>query len=184
MSRWKELVRGTAAVLAAVALAGMGAAMPVSAKEPEVNTQSTAEVVWKTIDNKVPVFEYQKSNTIRMYIQNNEDSKMTDIVVEPYIADDSIDKWPFRKDNQDDEYKINELDPGKTNDGITFEFTERDDSNTGNHKIYFRCTYKLDGEKQKIDKGFWVKTTAKPEEKKEDKPLQVQITDTTKRKRI
>lgn len=176
MSRWKELIRGAAAVLAAVVIAGAGMGVPAKAAD-----QSTEDIEWKTVDKKVPTFEYQKSNVIKMYIKNNHGSKkIKNIIVEPYIEDEDIGKWPFRKDNQDDEQKIEELEAGKTYDKIAFEFTERDDIETANHKIYFRCSYTYeDGTKDIIDKGFWVKTTAKPEEPKEDKPLEIHITDKT-----
>lgn len=181
MSRWKELMRGTAGVLAAVLIAGAGIGAPVKAEDKkEITEQSKENIEWKTVDNKVPSFEYQKSNVIRMYIKNNDkDKEIKSIVIEPYIDEENLDKWPFRKDNQDDKYEIDKIEAGKTNDKIAFEFTERDDIGSGNHKVYFRCTYKYEGDKENtvVDKGFWVKTTAKPEEAK--KPLEVNITDKT-----
>ena len=57
MRRWKELIRGTAAVLAAAVIAGAGMDMPVRAGDPDVTPQDVSEIEWKTIDNKVPVFE-------------------------------------------------------------------------------------------------------------------------------
>ena len=182
MSRWKELMRGTAGVLAAVVLAGGGLGAPVNAKEPEINTQERAAVEWKAASNTVPVFEYQKANSLDMYLTNTGDQELTNIKVESYIDEEDISKWPFQKDNQDDTVKIDRLAGNTTSQMIRFTFKERDDVATGNHKIYFECSYKVNGEEKSSRKAFWVKTTAKPEEKKEDKPLQVQITDTTKKK--
>lgn len=177
MSRWKELIRGTAAVLAAAVIAGAGMDMPVRAGDPDVTPQDVSEIEWKTIDNKVPVFEYQKSNTIKMYIKNMSDDKIKNIVVEPDIKDEDIDKWPFRKDYQDDEWKIKELGAGDTNKTVAFEFTERDNIGTGNHKINFKCTYELaDDTEKKVYKSFWVETTEKPKERDE---LDVNFTDKT-----
>ena len=178
MRRWKELIRGTAAVLAAVVLAGAGVEVPAKAAE---DAQTKKDIEWKIINNEVPEFKYQTPNTINMYLKNTHKSKkITNIVIEPYIADDDIGKWPFQKDNQDDEQRIEELEAGKKYDEIVFKFTERDNIESGNHKIYFRCSYKYeDGTEDTFDKGFWVKTIAKPEEKKEDKPIEVHITDKT-----
>ena len=67
MSRWKEFMRGTAAVLAAVVLAGTGIGMPVKA------TEVTSDIEWKIVDNEVPEFTYQKSQDIKMFIKNNGD---------------------------------------------------------------------------------------------------------------
>ena len=72
MSRWKEFMRGTAAVLAAVVLAGSGIGMPVKA------TEVTSDIEWKIVDNEVPEFTYQKSQDIKMFIKNNGITRCTD----------------------------------------------------------------------------------------------------------
>lgn len=177
MSRWKELIKRTAAVFVAVVLAGVGTGMPVKAGDPTVTPKDKPDIEWKTVDNKVPVFEYKKSNTIKMYIKNISGKTIEKIVIEPDIKDEDIDKWPFQKDNQDDEWKIDKLENGKTNNTIVFEFTERDNIGTGNHKVSFKCTYELEGAEKDVSKSFWVKTTEKPEEKKE--PLEIHVTDKT-----
>lgn len=181
MSRWKELVRGTAGILAAVVLAAGSYSGPVKAKEPDIESQAKANVEWKAASNSVPVFEYQKENCLEMYLTNREDQEITNIVIEPYIDEEDISKWPFQKDNQDDSVKIDRLAKDTTSQMIRFNFKERDDAATGNHKIYFECSYKVNGDERSSRKAFWVKTTAKPEEKKEDKPLEIHITDKTKK---
>ena len=172
MSRWKEFMRGTAAVLAAVVLAGSGIGMPVKA------TEVTSDIEWKIVDNEVPEFTYQKSQDIKMFIKNNGD-EISNVKIEPEIDDENISKWPFKKDNQDDVYEIERIAKDDKNESIKFSFTERDNIGTDNQKIYFKCSYTINGAKESIVKGFWVKTTAKPDEKKEDKPLEVHITDKT-----
>lgn len=181
MSRWKNLIRGTVALLSAVVIAGTGTGLPVRAQDPV-----EAKIEWKAVDNKVPVFEYQKEKSFELTITNNEGKEITDIKIEPYIDEEDISKWPFQKDYQDDAVKIDKLASGAhTQKGeVTFTFKERDDIATGNQKIWFECTYKMaDDNNENIDmsskKAFWVKTTAKPEEKKEDKPLEIHITDKT-----
>ncbi len=173
MRRWKELIRGTAAVLAAVVLAGAGVEVPARAEGSPIK--------WEVESNVVPTFEYQKSNTVGMFVTNNEDEEITDIKIEPYFKDEeAFDKWPFQKDSQDDSVTIDKLEGKSKSKAIRFTFKEKDNSETKNHKIYFRCTYKLaDGEDKEAFKEFFVKTTAKPEEKKEDKPLEVHVTDKT-----
>lgn len=181
MSRWKELIRGAAAVLAAVVIAGAGMGVPVKAEgdgNKDVTPQVTSNIEWKMVDNQVPEFKYRESQEIKMYIKNNGD-EIKDIKIEPEISDDDISKWPFKKDNQDDIYEIKSITKNNTNNSIKFPFTERDDVETGNHKIYFKCTYTINDNQESIIKGFWVKTTAKPEEPKEDKPLEIHITDKT-----
>lgn len=172
MSRWKEFMRGTAAVLAAVVLAGSGIGMPVKA------TGVTSDIEWKIVNNEVPEFTYQKSQDIKMFIKNNGD-EISNVKIEPEIDDEDISKWPFKKDNQDDVYEIESIAKNDKNESIKFSFTERDNIGTDNQKIYFKCSYTINGAKESIVKGFWVKTTAKPDEKKEDKPLEVHITDKT-----
>lgn len=181
MSRWKELIRGTAGIFAAVVLAVGGFAAPAKVQASDMDAQAKANIEWKAASNAVPVFEYQKENSLEMYIANREDQEITDIVIEPYIDEEDISKWPFQKDNQDDAVKITRLAKDTASEMVRFTFKERDDVATGNHKIYFVCTYKIDGVEKSGRKAFWVKTTAKPEEKKEDKPLQVHLTDTTKK---
>ena len=53
MRRWKELIRGTAAVLAAVVLAGAGVEVPARAEDSE----PAVDLEWKIVDNKVPEFK-------------------------------------------------------------------------------------------------------------------------------
>lgn len=174
MRRWKELIRGTAAVLAAVVLAGAGAEVPARAEEPPIK--------WEVESNVVPTFEYQKSNTVGMFITNTGEEKIDEIKIEPYFKDEeAFDKWPFQKDSQDDSAIIKNLAPGSKSDVIRFSFKEKDNSETKNHKIYFKCTYEIKREEDKDESGtlykeFYVKTT---EEKKEDKPLEVHVTDKT-----
>ncbi|MCI8580249.1 MAG: hypothetical protein HFH04_05825 [Dorea sp.] len=200
MSRWKEFMRGTAAVLAAVVLAGSGIGMPVRAaeppkdeagndkdqnKEPGIVPQNNSNIEWKAANNKVPVFEYNKKNSLEIFIINRENVEIKNIKVDPCIDEEDISKWPFQKDNQDDAKKIDKLAAGATSQALKYTFKERDDIGTGNHKIYFECTYELadgttlaegDDGKRSSKKAFWVKTIAKPEE---DKPLEVNITDKT-----
>ena len=102
MRRWKELIRGTAAVLAAVVLAGAGVEVPARAEGSPIK--------WEVESNVVPTFEYQKSNTVGMFVTNNEDEEITDIKIEPYFKDEeAFDKWPFQKDSQDDSVTIDKL---------------------------------------------------------------------------
>lgn len=183
MRRWKELIRGTAAVLAAVVLAGAGVEVPARAEDSE----PAVDLEWKIVDNKAPEFKYQQSGIIEMEIKNNgpkeEDgpTAIEEVVVEVYIKDDEeMTKWPFKKEYQDDERKLKKIETGKSG-RVSFDFTERDDIGSGNHPVYFKCTYTLGGsdKTESIIKRFWVRTTAKPEEKKEDKPLEVHVTDKT-----
>ncbi len=177
MRRWKELIRGTAAVLAAVVLAGAGVEVPAKAeddKEPPIK--------WEVESNVVPTFEYQKSNTVGMFITNTGKEKIDKIKIEPYFEnEEAFDKWPFQKDSQDDSITIENLAGETKSKAIRFSFKEKDNSETKNHKIYFKCTYEIKdkNESGSLCKDFYVKTTAKPEEKKEDKPIEVHITDKT-----
>ena len=174
MRRWKELIRGTAAVLAAVVLAGAGVEVPARAAEDE----KKPEIKWEGESNVVPTFEYQKSNTVGMFITNTGKDEIKNIKIEPYFEnEEAFDKWPFQKDSQDDSVTIESLAGETKSKVIRFSFKEKDNSETKNHKIYFKCTY--DGYSGAIYKDFYIKTTAKPEEKKEDKPLEVHVTDKT-----
>lgn len=180
MSRWKELIKRTAAVLAAVVLAGAGIGAPAKAAD----AKPKAKIEWTAANETTPVFEYQKTNSIEFFIKNNEDKAIKEIKIEPYIDEEDISKWPFQKEKQDDVVKIDKLAQGAKSSLIKFTFKERDDIATGNQKIYFECTYELDDPSGSDNdrsgkRGFWVRTTAKPEEKKEDKPLEVNITDKT-----
>ncbi len=180
MSRWKELIRGTAAVLAAAVIAGAGMDMPVRAGDPDVTPQASAKIEWKPDKNTeaVPQFKQDENGQIGMTITNKENEKITDIVVEPYI--DDISKWPFQKEKQDDSKKIDELSKGGTSETLVFPFKVREDIEKDcTDKIWFRCTYKLDGDEKTSEYYFYVKLFAKPKVEKEDKPLEIHITDKT-----
>lgn len=180
MKRWKKLIRGTAAVLAAVVIVGTGLpvraeVLPGGPEEEDVEKvpQNNSKIVWKAATNKVPVFEYQKENSLEIFITNKEGGEIKNIKVEPYIDEDDIAGWPFQKDKQNDAQKIDKLASGASNKkALKFTFTELDDIETGNHMIYFVCTYELtdktrleegDDGKRSSKKGFWVKTVAKQE---------------------
>lgn len=181
MRRWSIVSRGVAIALAAVLTAGIGGSLPARAKDATVTPKAVSNIEWKIVDNKVPVFTYQTPNTINMYVVNGEGKKIENIVITPEIKEGESDKWPFQKDDQDDEQKIKELGNGEKG-SVVFKFTEKDNIGSDNHRISFRCTYRIEGDSSDTElvKDFWVRTTAKPEEKKDD-TQKIQIIDDRKK---
>ena len=167
MSKWKKLTKGIVAAVMLVTLvstaaktSGMGT---VHAEEPV--TQPVTQSVEITVpDNKVPTYEYRKAQDFVLNIKNTGEEEIKNFVIEPVLQKDDNQKWPFKTAYQKYSEKIETLAVEKSKQ-VKFNFTERDDISTSRYTIQFEYT---------ADNGisgscsFYVNTTAKPEEKKQE----------------
>lgn len=168
MSKWKGLVRGAAAVFAAVILAGIGGSALVKAADA---LPSQVEIA--VPDNKVPTYQYQKSQDFVLQVTNKGEKAVTNLEIGPDLQGDDNSKWPFKTDYQKYSAKIERLEAGESQQ-VKFSFTERDDVSNARYTIHFTYTYKTEdgsGNESEVSgsNSFYVNTTAKPEEVKQDK---------------
>lgn len=167
MSKWKGFIKGTAALFAAVVLAGTAVSMPVAASDTPT-APKTPQIEVKVPDNKVLTYEYQKAKDFILQVTNNGSASIENLEIGPDLQGDDNSKWPFKTDYQKYSEKIEELKAGESKQ-VKFSFTERDDVPTARYTIHFTYTYKAeDGSEVTGSSSFYVNTTKKPEAVKQD----------------
>lgn len=157
MSRWKKVIKGMTAVLAAMVLTVGGTGVPAKAA-------SVGSVQITVPDNKVYTYTYQKEQDFVLNIKNTGSSKITNLHIGPDLQGDDSSKWPFKTAYQKYTETIPELAGGEEKK-ISFKFTERDDVETARYNLCF--TYESDQESGSYN--FYVNTTQKPESKDDTK---------------
>lgn len=173
MSRRKIFMRGVAVALAAVLTAGIGGSLPVRASNPPENT---IEVLPES--DIPPVYKPGEKQSFNLFINNTATSAIEDFEIKPNLQKDDASKWPFKTESQKYSRKIDKIE-GKTTykDPVVYTFTERDDVPSKRYTIEFEYTYKnASGEKVEGKYDFYVKTTAKTEEPK-DNTQKIEIID-------
>lgn len=175
MSRRRILTKGAAIALAAVLAAGIGGSLPVRADDPAVTPRAVVSDIEVTaVNDDVPVYEYGKEKDFSLNITNKATSEIKNFEIKPDLQKDDSSKWPFKTGKQKYIGKLDTIGAGETKK-VTFKFTERDDSPTARYTIHFTYNYEGSG----ADDGecsFFVRTTAKPEEKK-DNTQKIEIID-------
>ena len=116
-------------------------------------------------DNKVPVYQYGKSQDFILNIENTGDSEITNLVIQPELRGDDSSRWPFKTDYQKYSATVKSL-KKKGEKGnhaqVKFSFTQRDDAGANRYLLSFSYTA------DQIDEGtvsFYVNTSKKPEDK-------------------
>lgn len=167
MSKWKRFIKGTAALFAAVILAGTAVSMPAEASDPSPAPKA-AQIEVKVPDNKVLTYEYQKAKDFILQVTNTGGEAIKNLEIGPDLQGDDNSKWPFKTDYQKYSETIEELKAGESKQ-VKFSFTERDDVPSARYTIHFTYTYKAeDGSEVTGSSSFYVNTTKKPEAVKQD----------------
>ena len=124
----------------------------------------------------VLTYQYQKPQKFVVKVINNTNTEINNIVVSPDMRDD-VSQWPFKTEAQKYTAKIDKLAANAT-ESVEFNFTERDDVPSTRYTLLFK--YTADGDISG-SQSFYVMTTAKPEDKKNNsgqeeqrQPAQVQ----------
>lgn len=177
MSRRRIFSRGAAIVLAAVLTAGIGGSLPVQAKDADVTPQAISDIEVTAVNDDVPEYKPGVEKEFSLNITNTGSSNIKNFEIKPDLQKDDSSKWPFKTGKQKYIEKLDEIKSGETK-RVTFKFTERDDVPTARFTIHF--TYKYDGSGADGECSFFVRTTAKPEDKK-DTTQKIQIIDDRKK---
>lgn len=173
MSRRKIFMRGVAVALAAVLTAGIGGSLPVRADDPKVSPQAAGSIEITAVNDDVPVYEYGKEKEFSLNITNHTGASVAKFKIEPDLQKDDPSKWPFKTGKQKYSQEFDQINDGETKK-VTFKFTERDDVPTARYTIQFDYTYTGLSDAGKC--SFFVRTTAKPEEPK-DNTQKIEIID-------
>lgn len=94
-------------------------------------------------DNKVPVYQYGKSQDFVLNIENTGDSEITNLVIQPELRGDDSSRWPFKTDYQKYSATVESLNKkGEKGDHaqVKFSFTQRDDAGANRYLLSFSYT--------------------------------------------
>ncbi|MDO4313580.1 MAG: hypothetical protein Q4C52_10900 [Eubacteriales bacterium] len=156
----KRMSKWLARVCIAVLLLGTIGAVPARA--------AGASLKLETPDNKVQTYKYQEPQDFVLNITNTGDTELKDIKVSPKLKKQG-DKWPFKTEYQSYEETLPSLSEGDTGN-VKFTFTQRDDAGDGRYQLTFAYTaLSEDNKLVEGEQSFYVNTTAKPQEKQEEK---------------
>ena len=176
MSRRRILARGAAIALAAVLTAGIGGSLPARASG-STPPKNTIEVLPES--DTPPTYMPGEKQSFRLFIKNTADDAIEDFEIKPDLQKDDASKWPFKTESQKYSRKIERIEGKATadKDSVIYTFTERDDVPSKRYTIYFEYTYKnAAGEEVEGKYSFYVYTTAKSEDKK-DNTQKIEIID-------
>lgn len=112
-------------------------------------------------DNKVPVYQYGKSQDFVLNIENTGNTEINNLVIQPELRGDDSSRWPFKTDYQKYSATVESLKKGESTQ-VKFAFTQRDDAGAKRYLLNF--SYRAD----QIDEetvSFYVNTSKKPEDK-------------------
>ncbi len=115
-------------------------------------------------NNEAPVFEAGKRKKWDFVVINNSEKALNNVTITPDLGDTN-EEWPFKTEKQDYQKNIGTLEKGQQQ-SVSFEFIQRDDASTQRYKLKF--TVSAEGQEESV-KWFYVNTTAKPEQKSEEK---------------
>lgn len=155
MNTFKRILTGVCmAALLAVTM------HPISIKAAQVE-----KITITSQDNKVPTFTAGNSQKWTITVHNNTNETLSGAVLAPELGD-SNDSWPFKTEYQHYQQKLQNIEPGKSQD-VTYEFTQREDVPTARYTLQFQVSV---GDEVKASQKFYANTTAKPEDKKDTQP--------------
>lgn len=157
MIKVKKLLAG---ILGVALLLNVAGPMQVKAAGPALDVSVP--------DNKVLTYKYNEAQDFVINVKNTGDVPLTNITISPKLRNNS-DKWPFKTEYQSYAGKIEALEAGGTGN-VTFSFTERDDIPSKRFELAFDVLAFDEAGNQVVtsERIFYVNTTAKPEDKKEE----------------
>lgn len=165
MSRGKMCVkRYVIGILALVFVAGT--LLPLQSKAADEKAEggkSSPVFTLKSKDNKVPTFKAGEAKEWKLVVTNNSEDEVENVIVTPQLGDDAK-SWPFETEEQDYSKNIGTLPAGHSRE-VAFEFKQRSDVPSERYTLLFMVSGT--GVEEQVSK-FYINTTAKPEEKKDD----------------
>lgn len=112
-------------------------------------------------------YKYSEAKSIKLIVKNTGEAELKNIKVTPPVSED-IDVWPFEIENKDYTYTIKSLAKGEEKT-IEFALTARENVSSKYYKLVFACSAETEenqGMNISGDYGIYVKTVAKPKDKK------------------
>ena len=149
-SKWKKILT---VVLAVFTLAVM--------LYPEKVEAAVNGITIVSKDNKVPTYEAGKEKTWTFVVSNNSGKTVNNVTVTPDLGDNN-DVWPFKTEMQSYQKNIGSIENGQEKE-VSFDFVQREDVPTSRYTLKFKIA--VNGQEE-AERQFYVNTTAKPEEKK------------------
>ena len=134
---------------------------------PQIVQAGSAGITIESKDNKVPTYKAGEKKTWTFTVTNHSGNPMNNVTVTPDLGD-SNDVWPFKTEMQSYQKNLGTLENGKSKD-VSFDFTQREDVPTSRYTLKFKIM--ADGQEE-AERQFYVNTTAKPEQKNDNKSNQ------------
>ena len=150
-----------------IIVAFLAVIMMTTMLRPQIVQAASAGITIESKDNKVPTYKAGEKKTWTFTVTNhsgNPMNKVTNVTVTPDLGDNN-DVWPFKTEMQSYQKNLGTLENGKSKD-VSFDFTQREDVPTSRYTLKFKIA--ADGQEE-AEKQFYVNTTAKPEQKSDNK---------------
>ena len=142
----------------------LGVIMTTVMLRPQMVQAAAAGITIESKENKVPTYKAGEKRTWTFTVTNNSGSPMNNVMVTPDLGDNN-DVWPFKTEMQSYQKNLGTLKNGESKD-VAFDFTQREDVPTSRYTLKFKIA--ADGQEE-AEKQFYVNTTAKPEQKTDNK---------------
>ena len=147
-----------------IIVAFLAVIMMTTMLRPQIVQAASAGITIESKDNKVPTYKAGEKKTWTFTVTNHSGNPMNNVTVTPDLGDNN-DVWPFKTEMQSYQKNLGTLENGKSKD-VSFDFTQRDDVPTSRYTLKFKIA--ADGQEE-AEKQFYVNTTAKPEQKSDNK---------------
>ena len=150
-----------------IVVAFLAVIMMTTMLRPQIVQAASAGITIESKDNKVPTYKAGEKKTWTFTVTNHSGNPMNNVTVTPDLGDNN-DVWPFKTEMQSYQKNLGTLGTlgnGKSKD-VSFDFTQREDVPTSRYTLKFKIA--ADGQEE-AEKQFYVNTTAKPEQKSDNK---------------
>lgn len=149
-----------------IVVAFLAVIMMTTMLRPQIVQAASAGITIESKDNKVPTYKAGEKKTWTFTVTNHSGNQipMNNVTVTPDLGDNN-DVWPFKTEMQSYQKNLGTLENGESKD-VSFDFTQREDVPTSRYTLKFKIA--ADGQEE-AEKQFYVNTTAKPEQKSDNK---------------
>ena len=150
-----------------IVVAFLAVIMMTTMLRPQIVQAASAGITIESKDNKVPTYKAGEKKTWTFTVTNHSGNRMNNVTVTPDLGDNN-DVWPFKTEMQSYQKNLGTLgtlENEKSKD-VSFDFTQREDVPTSRYTLKFKIA--ADGQEE-AEKQFYVNTTAKPEQKSDNK---------------
>lgn len=149
-----------------IVVAFLAVIMMTTMLRPQIVQAASAGITIESKDNKVPTYKAGEKKTWTFTVTNHSGNTMNNVTVTPDLGDNN-DVWPFKTEMQSYQKNLGTLENGKSKSkDVSFDFTQREDVPTSRYTLKFKIA--ADGQEE-AEKQFYVNTTAKPEQKSDNK---------------